>query len=649
MRFLLLLLLISSTIPSVFAQKDFRFGKIDKQDLAMTELASDTSAGAYVLHHSNVIFYSLNDIPTMMRTVNRRVKLLKRSGFNEADISIYYHPDSEKISGLKAAIHLPDGETIKLKNKDFIREDYSEQTRVIKFTYPQVTEGAIIEYTYSHSDENFTIVPAFYFQEDVPVRYAQFRATIPQYFHYVSLSNATGAWTESSNDVVNDVVSGTQMRVVKMKYALEDVRAFTDQPYTNNLSDYLPRIQLQLKTIMPPNGEKHDVISSWENLAKDLDGFAWFGKKYNNRNDVKKPLESIQPIAADETKEYDKALVAYRYIGQHMNWDGYYRISSDDRLNQCWDKATGNSAEINMILLGVLREMGIEAQPLLVSLRDRGAHVMTYPIFDQFDHLMVLARLDGKEMILDVNNPNREMGLPRFKALNGYGWVADPEKPRWIEVNVPKMSKTVVAEIAIGEDGVATVDAQARMMGYHAESGRNNLQAKEDENEGPIMREITSIFPEAEFVTREVEEDEDPYAPLKLKVQAKVPLAQVMDDYIYVSPVVYYPLEEGLVDTENRLAPVDLGYPTKYRYIAKIKIPEGYKVDEVPEGSRLRSEDGGVSVTYSALVGEEEVSLTYFMELSRATFSAQEYYTLKEIFERAIELQESPIVFRKVE
>lgn len=647
MRFLFLFLLLINSSLLLFAQEEFKFGKVAKEDLAMTELAADTSAGAYVLHHSNVIFFELGGTPVMLRTINRRVKLLKRSGFNEADVEIYYRTGSQRISGLKAAIHLPNGKVIKLKNSDFIKENYSESVKVLKFTYPQVTEGAIIEYSYRHAYENFVNIPTFYFQEDVPVRYAQFRATIPAYYQYVSLSNVNGFWAESTTKVVNDNISGEQMRALKMRFAMKDVKAFRDQPYTNNLSDYLPRIQLQLKSVTYPRQETEDVISTWENLSKKLDDMVWFGRKYNNRADVKKPLEAILPLTAGAESQQEKATIAYRYIGQHMNWDETYRISGDDRLNQCWDNAKGNSAEINMILLGVLREMGIDAQPLLVSLRNRGAHIISYPVFNQFDHMMVVARLDGKETILDVGDANRGIGLPRFRALNGAGWVADPEKPRWIDVNVPKMSQTVTAEISINDEGIAEVMAQSRMMGYFAVSAKNDLQRMEDDLEGPLMSEIVDIFPEATFVERTVEDNEDPYAPLKLSVKAEVPLAQMLDDYIYLNPVIYYPVAEGLADDEERVAPVDLGYPEKHRYVAKVKIPNGYEVDELPKATRMKSADGSVKVSYSAVKSEGEIMVSYVIDIGRAVFTAEEFYTLKEIFERAIELQESPIVLRK--
>lgn len=635
---------------TLFGQKEIKFGKVDPADLAMTELAADTSAGAYVLHHGSKVFFSFSGTPMMFQSVKRRVKLLKRSGFDEADVELRYYPQYQKITDLKAMIHLPDGNTIKLKGRDFVREDLDDDWRSIKFTFPQVTEGAIIEYGYRKSNENFTWLPRFYFQENVPVRWAEYRASIPEYYRYVSLSNAHNVWAEHSSTVDNEQVSGIAMRVQNMNFALADLPAFKDQPYTNNLTDYLPKIYMQLQTVAYPGQEVQNVFTTWQELAKDLDNFAWFGKKYNNRSDVAKPLNDMAPLLEKATTETEKARVAYGYIGQHMNWDGEHRITSDNRLNQCWSSKTGNSAELNMLLLGVLLQLDIQAEPLLVSLRNQGAPITTFPVYDQFDHLMVLARLDGKQYILDVNDTSRPMGMPRFKALNGAGWVASPENPRWIPIKSPRVTSTITAEISLDdtEDGMATVDIQSRKSSYYALNSRNALSRMEDDKEGPLMSDIIDIFPDAEFISRELEEEDDIRAPHKIGLKARVPLAQIADDYIYLSPIISYPLEEGLVDTETRYAPVDLGYPSRHRYVAKIKIPEGYAVEEMPESIRMRSEDGSVSASFTAAKDEETISVNYTLDLGRAVFTADEYYALKEIFERAIELQTSMLVLRRV-
>ncbi|MEL6275757.1 MAG: hypothetical protein AAFU03_11695, partial [Bacteroidota bacterium] len=519
--------------------------------------------------------------------------------------------------------------------------------KVIKFTFPQVTEGAVIEYSYRTIDEAYTILPKFHFMEDIPVRWAEYKVRIPGYFNYVSLSNAYANWTINESDIGNANFGGQYIRENRIRKVMADVPAYRDEPYTNNFDDFLPQIHMQLSSVKFPLQPLEPVLKDWPTIAKDLSTWESFGRSYNNRGDVKSALEELEPQLVELSSPLAKAELAYREIGKHMSWNGKYRVFPDARLNECWKKATGTSAEINMILLGVLRTMDIDAQPLLVSLRDEGAPIEYYPVMSQFRHLMVYATIEGKGYIMDIGNIHRPLGVPRFAALNGRGWVADPDNPRWVNVVAPKVTRTTLANISLDEEGIADVDLKTRVTGFMAYEGRNSLADLEKDEDGPVMEDIIEVYPEAEFVEREVPEADDSYSPLSINLAAKVPLGYPADDYFYVSPMAYYPLEEEIVDVEERIAPIDMGYPWKERYIAKIKIPEGYEVEELPASQRVRSEDGTLSISYTASSENGDVTINYTFAVDRATFLAEEYKVIREVFSRGVDLQQSQIVFKR--
>ena len=154
--------------------QEVKFGSVDAADLQMTVLASDTAADAMVLFHKKYNYFDYSGGTHIVSEVHRRVKLFRRSSFDRADVEIYYHTASERISKLKAIIHLPNGEALELKKQDFVRDEYNEDFNVIKFTFPQVTEGAIIEYSYRKTDEGIAVIPEFFFQENIPVKWAEF-------------------------------------------------------------------------------------------------------------------------------------------------------------------------------------------------------------------------------------------------------------------------------------------------------------------------------------------------------------------------------------------------------------------------------------------------------------------------------------------
>lgn len=654
MRHLLICIAFACISFSVSAQDNYnylkhKFGDLQRGDLELTVAPGDSTAEAYVLYDMLRLNMIQNNEgrPILQEFRHRQVKLLRESSFDRADIELVYYPKSEKIGTIKAQIHLPDGKTIKVGRKDMIRENYDEDRDIWKWTFPNVTEGAILEYSYTKSDEGITIPSRYQFQESIPVRWAEYRAEIPEYFNYVSLSNAT-------NHRVNKVVTeqrtygGILSNHSIIRWAFSDLPAFTDQPYVNNFEDYIPHVRLQLASVRYPNQAAQKVFSDWQETTKELMEYREFGKSINNKGFSNKVWKVVEPLLAGASTDMEKIGLLYNFVAGRISWNGDYRILSDRTPNQVFEAAEGSSGEMSILLLSLLKNAGIEAHPLMVPLRNLGAPIELYPIVSQFNHTMVLAAVDGKYIILDPNDIDRPPGLPRFNALNGRAFVADPASPRWVDISPPRASQTIMANIALDDTGMAAVELKTRLNSYYAFNGRNRLDEMEENTELPIVVNAVEIFPELEVTNHEVVDEKEVSGPLSLNINMNVPMGQQIDDYLYVQPILCPVLEKTLADVETRLYPVDFGYPWTERFITEITIPEGYVVEELPESIRMKSEDGSMHCSLAAAdKGGGKLSLNFTVAVNRTVFQPQEYAVLQEMFQRIIELQESTIVLKK--
>jgi hypothetical protein len=159
---------------ALFAQEpDLRWGRVSDEDLRMTAFPDDTSAAALVLFDVADLKFNLStgDLDYDF-TNHRRVKILKRTGFDYADIAIPTYGD-ERIVSLKAQLILPNGEKSNVERGDFFEETYDNgSVKVKKFTFPNVQEGAIIEYQYTIKSPYFFQLRSWSFQEDIPVRWS---------------------------------------------------------------------------------------------------------------------------------------------------------------------------------------------------------------------------------------------------------------------------------------------------------------------------------------------------------------------------------------------------------------------------------------------------------------------------------------------
>ncbi|MEL7163107.1 MAG: hypothetical protein AAFN92_20270, partial [Bacteroidota bacterium] len=136
---LFFLFLLSLPAASQRDRKDIKFGQVTDVDRQLTAVPTDSTAEAYVLY--DLLDMAVRDDPDgnpmLHERRHRRLKLLRESSFDRADIEIYFRKQSERVQQLSAEVHLPDGETIKLRNKDFLREEYNDDVDVIKFTFPR--------------------------------------------------------------------------------------------------------------------------------------------------------------------------------------------------------------------------------------------------------------------------------------------------------------------------------------------------------------------------------------------------------------------------------------------------------------------------------------------------------------------------------
>lgn len=86
-----------------------------------------------------------------------------------------------------------------------------------------------------------------------------------------------------------------------------------------------------------------------------------------------------------------------RYLYNGLGFGNYNPQTPDET----WKLRYGDCKAKTLLLLAMLHELGIEAQPVLVNLTAQDAVSMMLPGFQAFDHILVRAKVDGKTLWLD--------------------------------------------------------------------------------------------------------------------------------------------------------------------------------------------------------------------------------------------------------
>ncbi|RZK29017.1 MAG: DUF3857 domain-containing protein, partial [Hymenobacter sp.] len=269
---------------------EIKFGKPELADFQAKNFVGDSAAPAVVLYDYGVTRFRLNGLSFQMETERTtRIKILKKAGYDYAtvEIPLYHHnSDEEKLNGLKGFTYNEVGgkiEKIKLDGTNMFSEDRTKNVRVRKFTLPGVREGAVIEYSYSVVSDFLFNLPAWTFQRDIPTRWSECRAVIPEYYDYKMLmqgyeplalsekeeTTAQYMATERVQKADGTTMGGgivshegstseaIQARATSYHWAMKDVPALREEPFMTTADDYVARIDFELAGTKMPNSGYH--------------------------------------------------------------------------------------------------------------------------------------------------------------------------------------------------------------------------------------------------------------------------------------------------------------------------------------------------------------------------------------------------------
>ena len=111
-----------------------------------------------------------------------------------------------------------------------------------------------------------------------------------------------------------------------------------------------------------------------------------------------------------------------RYVYQGMNNAGYVPAGADET----WSRRFGDCKGKTVLLLALLRELGVEAEPALVSVEHGDGLDARLPMLAIFDHVLVRAVVGGKVYWLDPTRQG-DGGLDLLRTPD-YGWAL-PVRP----------------------------------------------------------------------------------------------------------------------------------------------------------------------------------------------------------------------------
>lgn len=617
----------------------------------MTIYPQDSTATAVILQDIGTI--TLTDLGPkwgVVHTHSRRIKVLDESAFDQGNLRIYYlsNREQEKFKDLDVQLITPAGEKVKVKSDQVFTEKVNERVSAKKIFIPNLQKGCIIEYRYEIQSESIFTLYDWYFQDELPVRWSDLTVTIPVYFDYVYLLQASHAFESQEGSTQEETgVSGLRYMAYRTHYGLANLPAIKEEPYITTLDDYRAHIGFQLSATHFPQQADEKILTSWADLAGKLEEDKEFGQQYMKSNHFKRLWElfSIQLIPGESPEKLAER--ALRFVSSQIKWNGNYRKYTDGDLDDVFQQKTGSSADLNLALVALLRKAGLDAVPLLVSTRTNGATYPEYPFVQQFNSVVALLRKDSSSILLDATDPFHAVDEVRTQHYNGRGWTVDQKKPIWVDVIPTELSITWLGDLRLAEDGAMTGQFTMRSSGPLASDQRSELQHTTPPEF--VKKNFATSFTDITFDSVSIVDQENYSKPLQMIFRCQIPnLANLVNDFLYCGPILDFIVQENPFKTLKRNYPVDFPYPMRAQYVVNVALPAGYAIEELPAPARVVLPNNGGKISFTCGKNADGgVQVVLRMNLTQLHFEPGEYDGLRKFFQRIAEKTETQLVLRK--
>ncbi len=630
--------------------------KLQQEEFKKDHSKIDTSADAIILHEYGRTELEVLDAERrlmVVHTYNVRLKILNKDGdkYATVEIPLYKSGSTEEyLTEIKARTLNLENNTIQeteLQRKNIFYEKTAEFYNTTKFTLPNIKENSIIEYSYKKYSPLVHNFEDWQFQGSIPNLYSEYIAVIPSNFEYNVTLKGHQPLSGQKSEVLNQhfLWNGARFDCSKMTYIMQNMPAFKEESFMLAPINYISAIDFELRTYTDPNGAKQNYTRTWDNIDTELLNDKDFGGQIK----AKGPFKEINAkILAEHQTKLDQAKALYSYLQRNVVWNKNFGKYAEFGVKKTLEDKRGNLADINLGLVAGLNAMDIEAYPVITATRNRGIPSYIYPVNADFNAVICLAKIDGKDYLLDATNKFLPFGQLSLLMINDRGRAMYGKgKSDWVPLKNEVVAKKTFNILAnISPDGKLKGTIRAQLSGLDAYRKRQDITEypSHEEYEEKLMEKTTDFKILKSTVSYVDSLDKDLVEVLDFELDLK---ENMKGNRLVINPILIERMTKNPFLLEERNYHVDLGAVMSEVYNVNIMIPEGYKLDNGPKNTALSLPENAARYVYRSAIEGNSIMVQQTTNLNHPIYSPEEYFHLKEFFSRIIQQQQTAFTFLK--
>jgi hypothetical protein len=652
---------------------------IPDAERAMTECAQQPGADAVWLYREVV-----TDHENMATKVYKRLKILKESGRDRANIEIPYYVGRQKVTDIEARVVPPQGSPRPFEGQVFDKTAVRYRRFRVSyktFAVPDVKPGSIVEFRYrivpdtdggggGDDDEDLTSrlqasdrpeegglpkakellsFPAIRWelQDDLFTRRVRYEYIAFPYIDLLFSGPCRLSWVGHKIGAARPV-----SKTSHIEFEMEDVPAFAEEEYMTS-----PEAEQMSVDVFYLDMRISDRDEFWRRESE-----VWQKSAARFMGDGP-GLAKVRELAGDEGEPearlrrlYD-AVQALRNLsyekGLTRKLKKEQKIKSNRSVADVLERGYGVRSDLTRTFVALARTAGFEAEVVRVSNRDdKVFRINLLSFYDQMDAELARVVVGGRPMLFDPATPYCPFGLVHWSRSNATALRATDGSPAFFTTSVydPDLALTR-RDIALKLDpgGALAGTVRTTYMGHEALVRRlEHIRGDDESRKKDFEQELADVLPPGASVTLTgIEHAADSAPELVVRYDVAIPgLAAVAGDKVLLPA---YPLTgTGSYPFRHaeRSFPVYFPYPFRELDVIRIELPAGLAPEVRPQLRESRNEFSAYTLACDE-DGPGVLRVQRDLTVKKCFFGLDRYAAVKGFFDAARTADGEQIVLTK--
>jgi hypothetical protein len=589
------------------------FVKPAAEELSMKALPGFPGAAAVVLFREEVT----NDDMHYVQHYDR-IKILTKEGEKYANVELpfvsalyvddQHSGDQKSLGDIQGRTIHADGTIIPFTGKPYLKvmeKQAGMQVQEKVFTLPDVDVGSIIEYRYAtRIADNMYESPDWYIQGELYLKAAHFvwyptekdlMNSREQMIHTITWFPILPAGAKVERHDIPHSSTYTPGPVQYFDLHVQDVPPQVKEEYMPPIASYSYRVMFNFTA-------EHTAAEWWKDEGKDwskrVDSFA------NPNSDLKAAMQKVIAGASTQDEKLRKIYVAVmaldntRYTRAHEERED--KAQGEGKVKTAADvlsRGRGSASQMAQLFVGMARAAGMPAYFMLVPDRSEELFTPLWLSFQQFDDLIAIVNVDGKDVFFDPGC--------RYCAYGHLAWehtfvqgLRQVEKGTDFATTTGddyKVNRTTrTANLNMNEKGELTGDIKLTFAGATAVRWRHAALTGDDESlKHGLRTHLESMVPKSmEVKVDTIDNLLDYEKPLVVDYQVRGTLGTPTGKRLIMPSDLFEAGSSAIFPDEKREQVVYFHYPQSTEDALRLNVPNGFSVEAVPDDAKLSPPNG---------------------------------------------------------